>query len=84
MAYVATNLGQQAPMRMQSMRISAAAVTAMDGSGRISAVIIPIAAMTAKPTNGWRGALSNFIYRLLAYLRRTKQACSSSSLAGCV
>jgi hypothetical protein len=65
---------------MQGMRISAAAVTAMDGSGRISAVIIPIAAMTAKPTNGWRGALSNFIAGLLAYLSRTTQACCRSSL----
>jgi hypothetical protein len=61
MAYVATNLGQQAPTRMQSTRISAVAVTATGGSGRISAVIIPIAAIIARPTNGWRGALSIFI-----------------------
>jgi hypothetical protein len=46
---------------MQSARIITAAVTATDGSGKISAAIIPIAAMSARPTNGWRGALSNFI-----------------------
>ena len=32
------------------------------GSGKSSAVIMPIAAISARPTNGWRGALSNFIY----------------------
>src|SRR6266496_3000607 len=61
MAYVASSLGQQATMRMQSASIIAVAVTATDGSRKISAAIIPIAAMSAKPTNGWRGALSNFI-----------------------
>src|SRR5216117_32639 len=80
MAYVATSLGQHMPVRMQSARIIAVAVRAIDGSGRISAAIIPSAAITARPTNGWRGALSNFIDGLLAYLPRTKQASSRSSL----
>src|SRR5205809_1410711 len=80
MAYVATSLGQHMPVRMQSARIIAVAVRAIDGSGRISAAIIPSAAITARPTNGWRGALSNFIDGLLAYLPRTKQASSPSSL----
>src|SRR5947199_9344372 len=80
MAYVATSLGQHMPVRMQSARIIAVAVTEIDGSGRISAAIIPSAAITARPTNGWRGALSNFIDGLLAYLPRTKQASSRSSL----
>ena len=62
-------------MRMQSTRISAASVIAMDGSGRISAVMVPIAAIAARPTNGWRGALSNFIsFGVLAYQRRGAQA----------
>ena len=61
MTYVASSIGQQATMRMQSARIIAVAVTAADESGKISAAIIPIAAMSARPTNGWRGALSNFI-----------------------
>src|SRR6058998_2005334 len=80
MAYVATSLGQHMPVRMQSARIIAVAVRAIDGSGRISAAIIPSAAITARPTNGRRGALSNFIDGLLAYLPRTKQASSRSSL----
>src|SRR5881396_3789360 len=80
MAYVATSLGQHMPVRMQSARIIAVAVRAIDGSGRISAAIIPSAAITARPTNGWCGALSNFIDGLLAYLPRTKQASSRSSL----
>jgi hypothetical protein len=61
MPYVASSLGQHATTRMHSARITPVAVTATDGSGKISAVIIPIAAMSAKPTNGWRGTLSNFI-----------------------
>src|SRR5213592_554484 len=80
MANVATSLGQHMTVRMQSARIIAVAVRAIDGSGRISAAIIPSAAITARPTNGWRGALSNFIDGLLAYLPRTKQASSRSSL----
>src|SRR5256884_2735631 len=80
MAYVATSLGQHMPVRMQSARIMAVAVREIDGSGRIPAAIIPSAAITARPTNGWRGALSNFIDGLLAYLPRTKQASSRSSL----
>src|SRR5207247_9731193 len=61
MACVGSSLGQRATVRMQSARIIAVGVTATDGSGKISAAIIPIAAISAKPTNGWRGALSNFI-----------------------
>src|SRR5205809_161725 len=40
MAYVATSLGQHMPVRMQSARIIAVAVTEIDGSGRISAAIM--------------------------------------------
>src|SRR5436190_24195418 len=60
-ACVGSSLGQRATVRMQSARIIAVGVTATDGSGKISAAIIPIAAISARPTNGWRGALSNFI-----------------------
>src|SRR5436309_14214557 len=74
MAYVATSLGRQLPIRMQTAKIIAIAVTAIDGSGKISAVIIPIAAITARPTNGWRGALSNFINGLFAYPTSSRQA----------
>lgn len=74
MTYVATNRGQQIPTRMQSARIIAVAVMAIDGGGKISAVIIPIAAITARPTNGWRGALSNFINGLFAYPTSSRQA----------
>jgi hypothetical protein len=42
-------------------------------------VIIPIAAITASPTNGWRGALSNFTYRLFAYAGLRKQAAIADS-----
>jgi hypothetical protein len=52
MAYVTSSLGQHAKVRMQSARIIAVAVRATDGSGKISAAIIPIAAISAKPTNG--------------------------------
>src|SRR5437899_8133222 len=48
---------------MQAVRMIAVTVRATDGSGKSSAVIIPIAAISARPTNGWRGTLSNFIYR---------------------
>jgi len=65
-------------MRMQTAKIIAIAVTAIDGSGSISAVIIPIAAITARPTNGWRGALSNFIDGLFAYPGFTRQAAIAS------
>jgi hypothetical protein len=61
MAYVATSLGQHATVRMHSARIITVAMRATDGSGMISAATIPIAAMSARPTNGWLGALSNFI-----------------------
>src|SRR5213083_990071 len=61
MPYVASSLGQQMRAGMQSERIIAVAVAATDGRGKISAAIIPVAAISAKPTNGWRGALSNFI-----------------------
>ena len=52
MAYVASSLGQRATVRMQRARIINAAVTATDESGKISAAIIPVAAISAKPTNG--------------------------------
>ena len=74
MAYVTSSLGQHAKVRMQSARIIAVAVKATDGSGMISAAIIPIAAMSARPTNGWRGALSNFIHRLFAHQALGRQA----------
>src|SRR6267378_2850337 len=74
MPYVASSLGQRATVRMQSARITAVGIRATDGSGRISAVMIPITAMSARPTNGWRGALINFIHRLFAHRALGRQA----------
>ena len=37
-------------------------------------MIIPIAAMSASPTNGWRSALINFIHRLFAHRALGRQA----------
>src|SRR5207248_3096945 len=54
---------------MQSARIIAVGITAADGTGRISAAIIPMAAISASPTNGCRGALSNFIYPGFSLIR---------------
>ena len=59
---------------MQSASIIAVGIRAADGSGRISAVITPITAMSARPTNGWRGALINFIHRLFAHRALGRQA----------
>src|SRR4029077_9321683 len=73
-AYVASNLGQHAKLRMQSASIIAVGIRAADGSGRISAMVIPIAAISARPTNGWRGALSDFIHRLFAHRALGRQA----------
>jgi hypothetical protein len=36
-------------------------------SGKKSANVIPNPAMTARPTNGWRGALSNLIVPLFVH-----------------
>jgi hypothetical protein len=47
---------------MQIARIITAGVMAKEGSGKISAMMIPVAAINARPTNGWRGALSNLIW----------------------
>jgi len=83
MAYVASSLGQQATRIMQSARIIAVAVTATDGSGKTSAVMIPVAARNARPTNGWRGALSDFIccaFRLSSVNKASPQSPSSRTL----
>ena len=52
---------------------------ATDGSGKSSATIIPIAAINARPTNGWRGALSNFMYSRFSLIppwqRKPQYAC---------
>jgi hypothetical protein len=61
MAYVSRSFGQQAMMKVQNARAIAVAVRAAGGGGKISAVIIPTAAINARPTNGWRGALRNFM-----------------------
>ena len=61
-------------MMMQIARTIAATINAAEESRRTSAKIIPIAAMSASPTNGWRGAFSNFIHRLFAYPALARQA----------
>src|SRR5262249_26788849 len=78
MKYVAANLGQQAARRMQMARITAIEMSAVGRSGKISATIIPVIAISARPTNGCRGALSNFTYRLLSYLAVSGQAANVS------
>ena len=62
MRYVAGDFGQQSATRMQLPRTIAAKINTVDRSGTISATVIPVAAINASPTNGWRGALSGFIY----------------------
>jgi hypothetical protein len=37
-------------------------------------VIIPIIAIAARPTNGWRGTFGTFIHRLFAYRALARQA----------
>src|SRR5215831_5387727 len=73
MRYVAANLGEQSKNTMQIPTIIAAEISAVDVSGKISATIIPAAAIGASPTNGWRGTLSNFIHRFFADRAVAKQ-----------
>src|SRR5262245_23913381 len=61
-------------MTMQIASAIANAVKATAERGKMSAMIIPIAAISDKPTNGWRGAFRNFIHRLFAYSALAKQA----------
>ena len=58
------------------------ATSAEEESGKKSARMIPRPAITANPTNGWRGALSSFINWLFAYPALARQA--SIALACCV
>jgi hypothetical protein len=52
--------------------------TSAEEEAEESARIIPRPAITANPTNGWRGALSSFINRLL--LSRPGKAASIAAL----
>jgi hypothetical protein len=52
MRYVAGNFGQQSAVRMQIPRTIPAERSAVGDSGTISARIIPVAAITVRPTNG--------------------------------
>ena len=61
MRYVPVNLGQHARIRMHAARIIAAGASAVDRTGKVSATTIPVMAISARPTNGCRGALSNFM-----------------------
>src|SRR5262249_112063 len=73
MRYVGASLGQQSKNTMQTSTIIAAEMSAVDASGTISATTIPVAAISASPTNGWRGTLSNFIHPFFADQAVAKQ-----------
>src|SRR5438067_3378569 len=73
-AYVASSLGQQMTAILQTLKTAAAAASAMDGSGKISAARIPATAMSAKPRNGWRGAVTSFIIALFVDTGFPRQA----------
>src|SRR5205814_5341969 len=72
--YVASNLGQQMTAILQIVKTAAPAASAMDGSEKISAARIPATAMSAKPRNGWAGALTSFIIALFAHTGFQRQA----------
>src|SRR5439155_4009508 len=68
-AYVALKLGQRRTSKAQ-ITTSTEIARRVDGErGKQSAKVTPIAATTARPTNGWRGPLNNFIVRFSSISR---------------
>src|SRR5689334_24791819 len=59
---------------MHTARMIVATTKATSERRNGSAMIIPSAAMTAKPTNGWRGPFRNFIVLLFLYFTFVTQA----------
>jgi hypothetical protein len=52
MKYVAANLGRKIARRMHIAKIMAVGRSAVGRSGKISATMIPVTAMSARPING--------------------------------
>ena len=59
---------------MPAARMIVTTVKAAQGRGTTSAMTIPIAAMSAKPTNGCRDAFRNFIVLLFLHFLAATQA----------
>jgi hypothetical protein len=68
-AYVAIKLGQRRTTKAQIATLIAITRRTGEERGKKSAKIIPTAATIAKPTNGWRGPLNNFIVRFSSISR---------------
>ena len=63
---------------MHAVRIIAAGTSAVVRTGRISATVIPIMAISARPINGCRGGVGNFMpsqFSLIGPLERKPQSC---------
>src|SRR5437773_9763759 len=76
-AYVALKLGQRRTSKAQ-ITTSTEIARRVDGErGKQSAKITPIAATTARPTNGWRGPLNNFIVRFSSISRGQRKLFSA-------
>ena len=78
--YVAASCGQRVKTKMQIVRIIVAGDKTIDGIGKSSATVIPAAAISARPTNGWRSAVTSiFTQPLFAYRAFTRQAAIANS-----
>jgi len=73
-AYVAIKLGQRKTRKAQIAMTIEIARRIEGARGKKSAKITPIAVAIVNPTNGWRGALDNFIVPLFVDFAVTTQA----------
>ena len=73
-AYVAIKLGQRKTRKAQIAMTIEIARRVEGERGKKSAKITPVVASNAKPTNGWRGTLDNFIVPLFVEFAVTTQA----------
>lgn len=67
-------MGRYATVTMQAARMIVTAIKASRDSGKMSAITIPVAAMSDNPTNGWRGPFKNLILLLFLHFVAAKQA----------
>jgi len=80
-AYVALKVGQRRTRKAQITASIEIARRVEGERGKQSAKITPIAATAAKPTNGWRGPLNNFIIPLFVHFAGPTQALLELSCA---
>ena len=73
-AYVAIKFGQRRTTKAQIATLIAITRRTSEEGRRNSEKIIPTPAITARPTNGWRGAPNKFIVPLFVHFAGTTQA----------